>query len=101
MVVVARPGAEILRQFRERPAEQMGGGGRGNFGQMREIADLIAPELGFRALRSMFRGGGGQAPLMDPGVYTVTLKVGDKTFTQTLVVERAGTLAVSPAESQR
>jgi hypothetical protein len=86
--------------FQERPAEQMGGGGRGNYGQMREIADLIAPDQGFRALRAMFRGGGGQAPLMDPGVYTITLKAGDRTFTQTLVVERVGTFAVSPAESQ-
>jgi hypothetical protein len=85
-------------EFQERPAEQMGGGSRGNFGQMREIADLIAPDQGFRALRAMFRGGGGQAPLMDPGVYTITLKAGDKTFTQTLVVERVGTFAVSPAE---
>ena len=44
--------------------------------------------------------GGGQAPLLDPGIYTVTLKAGDRTFTQTLVVERVGTFAVSPSETQ-
>ncbi len=87
-------------EFQERPGEQTGGGGRGSFGQMREIAELIAPGQGFRALRSMFRRGGSQAPLMDPGTYTVTLKAGDRTFTQTLVVERVGTFAVSPAETQ-
>jgi photosystem II stability/assembly factor-like uncharacterized protein len=83
-------------EFQERPAEQMGRGSRGGFSQMREIAELVAPGQGFRSLRAMFRRGGGQAPLMDPGVYTVTLKAGDKTFTQTLVVERVGTFAVSP-----
>jgi photosystem II stability/assembly factor-like uncharacterized protein len=87
-------------EFQERPGEQTGGGGRGSFGQMREIAELIAPGQGFRALRSMFRRGGGQAPLLDPGIYTVTLKAGDRTFTQTLVVERVGTFAVSPSETQ-
>ncbi|UCD22963.1 MAG: hypothetical protein JSW51_07775, partial [Gemmatimonadota bacterium] len=84
-------------EFQERPAEQMGGGSRGSFGQMREVAELIAPDMGFRALRAMFRSGGGQAPLMDPGIYTITLKAGERTFTQTLVVERVGTFAVSPA----
>jgi hypothetical protein len=39
-------------------------------------------------MRRFFRSGGGQAPMLDPGTYMVTLKVGDRTFTQTLVVER-------------
>ncbi len=79
--------------FRERPAEQMSGGGfgAGQFGQMREIAELVMPGQGTQSLmRRFFRGGGGQAPLMEPGVYTITLKAGGRTFTQTLVVERIG-----------
>ncbi len=77
--------------FRDRPAERMGGGGfgAGQFGQMREVAELIMPGQGTQSLmRRFFRGGGGQGPMMEPGTYTLTLKVGDRTLTQTLVVER-------------
>ncbi len=77
--------------FRDRPGEQMGGGGfgAGQFGQMREVSDLIMPGQGTQSLmRRFFRGGGGQGPMMEPGTYTLTLKVGDRTLTQTLVVER-------------
>ena len=58
------------------------------------------PGQGRRALRRMFSGGGGrgQAPLAEPGHYTVTLKAGERTLTQTLVVERAGTFGTSPSE---
>jgi hypothetical protein len=91
-------------EFRERPGEQVAGGGRGGFGggnfaQIQEISELIMPGQGRRALRRMFSGGGrGQAPLAEPGHYTITLKAGERTFTQTLVVERAGTFGTSPSE---
>jgi photosystem II stability/assembly factor-like uncharacterized protein len=85
-------------EFQERPAEQTGGGGRGNYGQMREIADLIAPGQGFRSLRAMFRRGGGQGPLMGPGAYTIVLKAGDETFTQKLIVERVGSFGGETSE---
>lgn len=76
-------------EFRERPAERVAGAGgqrSPDYGQMRELAELINPGQGMRGLR---RGGGGQAEMVGPGSYTVTLKVGERTFTQTLVVERA------------
>ena len=38
---------------------------------------MIMPGQGRRALRRMFSGGGGTAPLADPGLYTVTLTVTD------------------------
>ncbi len=68
----------------------MGGaaGGGFDYSQMRKLADLVAPGAG---LGSLFRGRGrGQAPLAGPGAYTVTLKVGDRTFTRGLSVERIG-----------
>jgi photosystem II stability/assembly factor-like uncharacterized protein len=81
-------GARDPESFRERPGETAPGSGGGgmDFGQMRQLADLVNPGGGLGAL---FRGGGGgQAPLAGPGAYTVTLKVGDQTFKQTLKVER-------------
>ena len=55
---------------------------------MRELSELISPGQG---MRGMFRrGGGGQADMVEAGSYTVTLKVGERTFTQTLIVERIG-----------
>lgn len=79
-------------EFRERPGESMGGGGRGgfDFGRMRELADIVRPGVGIGGL--FRRGRGGQGPLSDPGTYTVTLKVGERTFTQPLTVERVGSL---------
>ena len=78
--------------FEERPGEQLsGGGGRGGFGQMREIAEIIQPDMN---LRSIFRGGGGGgAPLVEPGIYTVTMTVGTRTFSRELHVGRVGALS--------
>jgi len=76
-------------EFEERPAEQTSRS-RGSFGQMREIGELIMPGQSTGSLMRRFRRSGGQAPLMDPGTYTVTLKVGERTFSQTLTVERIG-----------
>ena len=82
-------GSGDAEEFQERPAERAAGGARGaNYGQMRELGELINPGQG---MRGMFRrGGGGQAEMAEPGSYTVTLKVGERMFTQTLVVERIG-----------
>jgi photosystem II stability/assembly factor-like uncharacterized protein len=82
--------------FRERPGEQMGGGGGGfDFGRMRELASLVMPGVGVSSLFRRFGGGrgGGQAPLAEPGVYTLTMEVGGRTFTQTLTVDRVGDIS--------
>jgi photosystem II stability/assembly factor-like uncharacterized protein len=81
--------------FNERPGEQMGGGGGGfNFGQMRPLANLILPGAGISSLFRRFGGGsgGGPAPMAEPGDYTITMTVGDRTFTQMLTVDRVGEL---------
>ncbi len=64
--------------------------GFGSFSQIRTLADLMMPGAGMQTLMQRFFGGGGQAPLMEPGVYTITLKLGDQTFTQILTAERVG-----------
>ncbi len=87
--------------FEERPGERFGGGGGGgfNFGMMREVSEMIAPGMN---LRSMFRAGGGGAPLVEPGTYTVTMTVGERTLTTTLRVERVGEMMgqSSPFEAE-
>ena len=82
--------------FQERPGESMrgggrrGGGGNPNFNQMRELAELIRPGVGTRGLFGGRRGGGGQGELVEAGSYTVTVKIGERELTRTLVVERVG-----------
>ncbi|RMH22021.1 MAG: hypothetical protein D6701_01765 [Gemmatimonadetes bacterium] len=80
--------------FVERPGERMGGGGRGgfNFGRIRQLASLIRPGA---SVGSLFRrgGGGGQAPLVDPGTYTFTLKVGEHEVSRTVEVRVPEALA--------
>jgi len=85
-------------EFQERPAEQTGESRGGGYSEMREVGELIMPGESTRSLMRRFRGGGGQAPLMGPGTYTLTLKGGDRTYTQVLTVERVGGFAgeVSP-----
>ena len=86
--------------FRERPGESMRGGGRRgggrggapNFNQMRQLAELIRPGVGMGGLFGGRRGGGGQGEPVEPGSYTVTVKVGDREFERTLVVERVGAM---------
>jgi hypothetical protein len=68
-----------------------------DFGQMRTLAELIIPGGGMNALFRRFGGSGGQAPLAAPGTYTITLKVGDKTFTRDLRVEREAGLTGNSA----
>jgi photosystem II stability/assembly factor-like uncharacterized protein len=64
---------EIARLVRGQPAG--GGGGRGGRG-------------GGGGANLFPRRGGGQPPLVEPGNYTVTLRIGDRVLTQTLVVQR-------------
>ncbi|NNF14302.1 MAG: hypothetical protein HKN72_13810, partial [Gemmatimonadetes bacterium] len=81
--------------FRERPGESPPGGGGGfNFGQMRELAELLVPGAGMSQLSRMFRGGGGgrQAPLAEPGAYTLRMTVGDETLSTRLEIDRIGEL---------
>ena len=89
--------------FRERPGESAGGGRGGrrapNFGQMRELAELIRPGMGMGGLFGR-RGGGGQGNLVEPGTYSVTISIGDRKLTTQLVVERVGAMAnPDPASS--
>ena len=82
--------------FRERPGESAGGGRGGrrapNFGQMRELAELIRPGVGMGGLFGRRRGGG-QGDLVEPGTYSVTISIGDRTLTTQLVVDRVGAMA--------
>jgi hypothetical protein len=91
--------------FQERPGEQMGGGGGGfDFGRMRELAGLVMPGAGVSSVFRRFGGGrgGGPAPLAEPGVYTLNMKVGERTFTKTLTVDRVGDISgeSSPFEEE-
>jgi photosystem II stability/assembly factor-like uncharacterized protein len=94
----------VSDQWVERPAEGRpsagGGGGFGGGGAPsleQDILRLVRGDTG--GGRRRFGGGGGglfpqrsePAPLAEPGTYTVILKVGDETFTQTLKVERSAT----------
>ncbi|HZD05692.1 MAG TPA: hypothetical protein VE173_12270, partial [Longimicrobiales bacterium] len=96
-------GARDPEAFVERPGESFGGGGRGGGGrggafggidtdQLREVAELVNPGGGMRGLFGRGRGGrggfGGGGELVEPGSYTVTLKVGDRTFTRAMEVHR-------------
>ena len=76
--------------FQERPGETPPGAGgmTFDFGQMRQLADLIVPGAGLTALFRRLGGTGGQPPMAAPGTYTATLKVGDFTQTHWLTVER-------------
>ena len=84
--------------FQERPGESMRGGGRGgggrgrapNFNQLRELAELIRPGMGMGGLFGRRGGGGGQGEPVESGSYTVTIMIGDRELTRTLVVERVG-----------
>jgi len=90
--------------FQERPGETPPGSAAGgmDYGQMRTLADLINPGGGLNALFRRFGGSGGVAPMAAPGTYTVTLQVGDKTFTRDLRVEREAGLTgnSSPFEEE-
>ncbi len=88
--------------FRERPGESAGGGRGGrrapNFNQMRELAELIRPGVGMGGLFGRRRGGG-QGDLVEPGTYSVTISIGDRTLDTQLVVERVGAMANADPET--
>ncbi len=56
-------------------------------GRMRELADLVRPGVGMRGLFGR-GGGGGQGEPVEPGSYTVTIKLGDRTLSRTRMVQR-------------
>lgn len=80
--------------FRERPGESPPGGGGGmNFGRLRELADVLVPGAGMGQLMRMFTGGGGgEAPLAEPGRYALSMTIDGRTFTSELEIERVGDL---------
>ncbi len=85
----------------DRPAEARataGGGGGAGGGEPSLQQEVLRLVRGGAAGGGARRGGGGAglfpvrsetAPLAEPGTYTVTLKIGDRTFSQTLRVERS------------
>ena len=85
---------EDPEDFRERPGESPPNSGAGfDFDQMRVLTELLVPGAGMSYLSRMFtRGGGPSASLAEPGTYTLSLTVGDETFSAQLEVERIGEL---------
>ena len=82
-------------RFQERPGEsppgrvQGRGGAGGGFAQMREIAQLLMPGSSMSQIMGRFRsrgGGGGPAPVVEPGVYTISLAVADTVFVEEIVI---------------
>ncbi|MDH3733844.1 MAG: hypothetical protein OEU54_09940, partial [Gemmatimonadota bacterium] len=70
-------------RFRPRPGESPpggGGGGFGGFGEMQTIAELMNPGEGLRSLFRFFQGGNLQAPMVEPGTYTLTMTAEDRAF---------------------
>ena len=76
--------------FRERPGEAAAGGGFGGMSEMSTIVDLIMPGEGFAGLMRRFENVSTQGDLVEPGTYTLTMSIGDRTFTQTLEITRKG-----------
>ena len=65
---------------------------------------MISPGGGTQGLFRRFGGGGGGgAPLAEPGTYSLTMTVGDATFTQELAVDRVGNMSGNnaPFENER
>jgi len=93
----AASGRWVERPAEARPSTGGGGGGRGGEASLeQDILRLVRGDTGGR--RRRFRGGGGlfpvrsePAPLAEPGTYTVILKIGDRSFTQPLQVDRSAT----------
>jgi len=92
--------AAISATFVERPAEgrpTSGGGGRGagEPSLQQQVTQLVRGTQSGRGRR--FGGGGGglfpsrsdPAAPVEPGTYTVIMKIGDQTFTQSLTVDRS------------
>jgi len=91
-------GSASSTRWVERPAEGRPtsgtGGGEDEATLEEDILRLVRGDTGGR--RRRFGGGGGlfptrseSAPPVEPGTYTVVLKVGDQTFSQSLTVERS------------
>jgi hypothetical protein len=92
-------GAAVASEFVERPAEgrPLGAGPGARAGELslqQRITQLVRGDQGGRGRR--FGGGGGlfptrsePAPMAEAGTYTITMKIGERTFTQQLEVGRA------------
>jgi hypothetical protein len=94
--------------FRDRPGEtpavgargagRAGGGGAMNQNVMRQVFGALRDRgMGFDALRG--RGGGGGGSPVEPGRYTVTLTVGDRTLSVPLEVMRDPEFSVDATDS--
>jgi hypothetical protein len=97
--------------FRERPGESPAvggrggrgggggaGGGAGNQNAMRQVFGALRDRgMGFGALQR--RGGGGGAPI-EPGLYTVSMTVGERTLEVPLTVVRADGFVVDDGEEE-
>jgi photosystem II stability/assembly factor-like uncharacterized protein len=75
--------------FRERPGEGPAGGGM-DIGLITTLSDLIFPGVDMGTLQRRYTATQGQAPMVEPGTYTVTVQAGERTFTHELTVERIG-----------
>ena len=94
--------------FQDRPGETPalgGGGGRGgrggagNQGAMRQVFGALRDRgMGFGALQRRGQGGGG-APV-EPGVYSVSMTVGERTLQVPLEVVRADGFVVDAGEDE-
>jgi len=95
-------GGAVTTTFVERPAEGIatsggGGGGRGGGGGstpslQQEITTLVRGTQSGRGRRfggGLFPSRSEPAPPAEPGDYTVIMRMGDQTFTQTLRVDRS------------
>ena len=97
-------GGAVSSEFVERPAEGRAtggggggaarGGGSGELSLQQRITQLVRGNQGGGGRR--FGGGGGlfpsrsePAPMVEAGTYTITMTIGDRTFTQPLTVDRA------------
>ena len=82
------------------PAGEEGGGG----GELQAEFGVAPPEGGPAAGRGGGGRGGfaaGQGPLAEPGTYTVTIAMGDKTDSKTVTVEQDPRIQVPPSDREK
>jgi hypothetical protein len=92
-------GGDSTGRWVDRPAEGRaiagsgGGGGGGSTTLEQDILRLVRGDTGrrrrFRSRGGLFPTRSEPAPMAEPGIYTIILKIGDDTFTQQLSVDRS------------